>query len=118
MELIRDKKRIIGHLFALRKTLYIFERVYFRLDELERYYREGYGRGSLQPGLSTDEFFQVFDRDRRTLARQMAVVRYVTKLYALRNDGRFPTDHFEEGERDFFGNDEGFLDAEDDDFSF
>jgi hypothetical protein len=118
MELIRDKKRIIGHLFALRKTLYIFERVYFRLDELERYYREGYGRGSVQPGLSSEEFFRLFDRDRQTLAGQMAEVRYVTKLYALRNEGRFPTDHFEQGEGEFFGNEDKFLDSEDDDFSF
>jgi len=118
MELMRDKKRIIGHLFALRKTLYVFERVYFRLDELERYYQEGYGRGSVQPGLSSAEFFRTFDRDRQTLARQMAEVRYVTKLYALRNEGRFPTDHFEQGEEEFFGNEDDFLDAEDDDFSF
>jgi hypothetical protein len=118
MELMRDKKRIIGHLFELRKTLYLFERVYFRLDELERYYREGYGRGSVQPGLSSEEFFRLFDRDRQTLAGQMAEVRYVTKLYALRNEGRFPTDHFEQGEGEFFGNEDKFLDSEDDDFSF
>jgi hypothetical protein len=117
MELMRDKKRIIGHLFELRKTLFLFERVYFRLAELERYFQEGYGRGSVRPGLSSTEFFRAFDRDRETLTRQMAEVRYITKLYALRNDGRFPTDHFEEGEEEFFG-DEEFFDEEDDGFSF
>ena len=79
-----------------------------------------FGRDNVNPhGASIGEaFFQAFDRDRRTLARQMAAVRYVTKLYALRNDGRFPTDHFEQGEGDFFGDDESFLDSENDDFSF
>ena len=117
MAVMREKKRLLVHLFELRKTLFIFERVYFRLAELERYYEEGYGRGSLQPGLSTGEFFRQFEQDRRVLERQMAEVRYVIKLYALRNEGRFPTDHFEEGEEEFFGGDEDFLDDEDD-FSF
>ncbi|MBN1837290.1 MAG: FecR domain-containing protein [Spirochaetales bacterium] len=112
MAVLRDKKALLPHLFELRKTLFLFERVYFRLEELERYHREGYGRGSVQPGLSSSEFFRQFDRDRELLERQMAEVRYITKLYALRNEGRFPTDHFEEGEEEFFG------DEEDDEFSF
>jgi len=108
MAVMREKKRLLRHLFELRKTLFMFERVYFRLAELESYHEEGYGRGALRPGLSSGEFFRQFDQDRRLLERQMAEVRYITKLYAQRNEGRFPTDHFEEGEDEFFGDDDDF----------
>jgi len=111
METMRENKRIVGRLLDLRKTLFVFERVYFRLDELQQYFEEGYGRGEVRPGLSAAGFFELFERDRETLAGQMAEVRYITKLYALRNQGRFPTDRFEEGEAEFFGD-------EDEDFSF
>jgi hypothetical protein len=107
-EIMREKKKILRHLLEIRKTLFVFERVYFRLVELERYFQQGYGGGALRPGLSTAEFFRLFGRDRQTLARQMAEVRYITKLYASRNDGRFPTDRFEEGEEDFFGEELSF----------
>jgi hypothetical protein len=42
----------------------------------------------------------------------MAEVRYVTKLYAKRNQGVFPTERSEEGEGEFFGDE----DLEDSDF--
>lgn len=106
MEIIREKKELIGELLKLRKILYIFERVYFRLVELEEYYRQGYGKGQIEPGLSSSAFFKRFDREKQVLGRQMAEIRYITKLYAMRNDGNFPTDLFEQGEDEFFGEDE------------
>jgi hypothetical protein len=106
METIREKKEIIGELLELRKILYIFERVYFRLVELEEYYRQGYGRGQIEPGLSSSAFFKRFDREKQVLGKKMAEIRYITKLYAIRNDGNFPTDLFEQGEAEFFGEDE------------
>jgi hypothetical protein len=109
LELLREKKRIIGHLLELRKVLFIFERIYFRLAELEGYFEQGYGRGNIQAGLSSAGFFQRFDAEKRELARKMAEVRYVTKLYAARNEGVFPTDRAEEGEEDFFGDSSGFF---------
>jgi hypothetical protein len=106
METMREKKEIIGELLELRKILYIFERVYFRLVELEGYYHQGYGRGQLEPGLSSSAFFKRFDLEKQVLGKKMAEIRYITKLYAMRNDGNFPTDLFEQGESEFFGEDE------------
>jgi hypothetical protein len=40
------------------------------------------------------------------LERRMAEVRYVTKLYARRNQGVFPTDRDLESEQDFFGDED------------
>jgi len=118
MESLREKKEIIGELLELRKILYIFERVYFRLIELEGYYREGYGRGQIEPGLSSAAFFNRFNREKQELGERMAELRYITKLYAKRNDGNFPTDLFEQGEEEFFGEEDSFFEEEDTDLSF
>ena len=118
MESMREKKELIGELLELRKILYMFERVYFRLIELEGYYREGYGRGQIEPGLSSAAFFNRFNREKRELGEKMAELRYITKLYAKRNDGNFPTDLFEQGEEEFFGEEDSFFDEEDTDLSF
>jgi hypothetical protein len=112
MEILREKRRIIGHLLELRRVLFVFERVHFRLSELEEYYRQGYGEGTLEGSLTSRAFFQALDRDRAVLERRMAEVRYITKLYARRNQGAFPTEQDRESEEDFFG-DEDFGKAED-----
>lgn len=117
METMREKKELIGDLLELRKVLYIFERVYYRLVELEGYYRQGYGRGQIEPSLSGAAFFNRFDREKQVLGEKMAEIRYITKLYAKRNDGNFPTDLFEQGENEFFGEEDDFF-GEDKDLSF
>ncbi len=106
MEILREKRRIIRNLLELRKVLFVFERVHFRLAELEEYYRQGYGEGTLEGNLTSRAFFQGLDRDRSLLERRMAEVRYVTKLYARRNQGVFPTDRDLESEQDFFGDED------------
>jgi hypothetical protein len=87
---LREKREIVGALFRIRRNLFIFERVYYRLLELEDYHAQGYGRGDITPQLTSTEFWQRFDKDRTALARKMARVRYAVKLYAARNDGAFP----------------------------
>jgi spore photoproduct lyase len=103
VEMLREKKRLIGYILRLRRILFLFERLYFRLEELQDYYRQGYGQGTLEGSLTSRAFFESFDRDRQELARRMAEVRYVIKLYAKRNEGAFPTDRGEEGESELFG---------------
>ncbi|MBN2551364.1 MAG: FecR domain-containing protein [Spirochaetales bacterium] len=118
MESLQEKKELIGDLLQLRRILYIFERVYHRLIELEDYYSQGYGRGQIEAGLSSAAFFQRFDREKSGLAEKMAEVRYLTKLYAKRNDGNFPTDLFEQGEEEFFGEEESLFEEGDTELSF
>ena len=92
MEVMREKRAVVGDLLRLRKTLFLFERVYFRLVELERYYNEGLGRGDLRPGLSAAQFWGRFAAERRELAARMGRVRAVVRMYARRNDGRLPVE--------------------------
>jgi hypothetical protein len=90
LEVMREKRAVVGALFKLRKTLFIFERVYYRLVEIEGYYNQGFGRGDIRPGLSAAQFWARFDTDRSDLAAKMARVRHVIRMYAARNDGEFP----------------------------
>jgi hypothetical protein len=103
--MLREKRDIVRHLFALRRTLFLFERVYFRLLELKSYHDQGFGRGTIEGNQTTAAFFQRLEGEKKDVLRKMAVVRYVAKLYALRNDGKVPTGAFdeeEESEESFF----------------
>jgi len=109
VEVAKEKKEVIGALFRLRRTLFLFERVYYRLLELKGYHDEGLGRGTIRYGLAsetTTQFFERLERDRRGLEARMAKVRLVARLYAARNEGRLPSGGFGEDEQDedsFFG---------------
>jgi hypothetical protein len=86
MERMRERREIIGHLFDLKRILFIFERIYYRLLELRSYHEEGFGRGALADGTTTTQFFNMLENERRELARRVAMVRFVMKLYTERSD--------------------------------
>lgn len=86
IERMRERKEIIGHLFELRRILFIFERVYFRIIELKSYHDEGLGRGTLQDGTTTTQFFNIVENEKSELARKVAKVRFIMKLYNERSD--------------------------------
>jgi hypothetical protein len=92
IQIMKDLKEINKHIFELRKILFIFERIYFRLLELNAYFNEGYGRGRIQPGLSAAAFFRRFDRERKELAGMIVKVRYIMKLQAERSARTFSLD--------------------------
>jgi hypothetical protein len=100
-----EKKKVVGILLKLRATLFIFERVYFRLIELEEYHRDGYGRGKLAGGTTTDQFFARIAGERAQLARRLSLVQYASRLYAARNDGEFPAGLLGSTGTDDFGTD-------------
>ncbi len=86
MERMRERREIIGHLFKLKRILFIFERIYYRLLELRSYHEEGFGRGALADGTTTTQFFNMLENEKRELARRVAMVRFVMKLYTERSD--------------------------------
>lgn len=92
-ERLREKRQIFGALRDLRVVMVQFERVYWRLLELDDLYQQGIAAsGQIRSGLSVVDFFRQFRNDRNELASRTADIAYVTKLYAKRNEGSFPLD--------------------------
>jgi hypothetical protein len=89
IQIMRDLKEINEHIFNIRVLLFLFERYYFRLLELETYFREGYGAGQIEPGLTSTAFFNRFNREKRELAEKMAKVRFIMKLRDKRSESVF-----------------------------
>jgi hypothetical protein len=88
LEVARER-RVIGALLPrLRRTQFQLERVTFRLSRLKTIHDRGYGAGTLAGGMTTDQFFQQFESERRDVERKLAMARYVSKMYGKRNDGR------------------------------
>jgi hypothetical protein len=96
MTAMKEKKRLNRALFEMRKVLFMFERIYFRLLEIEDYVNQGYGRGNLRAGYSSAQFFADFNRERDELFNMVAEVKFVIKMFARRNNGAATFDSFED----------------------
>jgi hypothetical protein len=83
---MREKTALIGPLMNVKRVSFLLEPVLYRLLELQELHRQGYGRGPLGDSTTT-QFFQDFSDDAVTLQERMATIRYILKLYALRNEG-------------------------------
>lgn len=89
----REKTQLIAGLMKLRRVNFMFERVYYRLLQLDELYGQGLiPEARIAPGVKTGDFFRRFRDERSALAARFADIQYVTKLYAKRNDGAFPLD--------------------------
>lgn len=86
-EVLREKRSLIGPLLNLRKSSFLFEKVYYRLVELREYYKQGMIRGDLGNGMTAEQFFRRFDNEAVDLEEKMNVFRHTLKLFAKRNDG-------------------------------
>jgi hypothetical protein len=89
-EIIKERKEIGGVLNRIRRTQFRLERVHFRLLRLETYHEKGIGKGTLDDGVTTAQFFDRFSDERKDVERKMALTRSVSKMYARRNDGALP----------------------------
>ncbi len=86
-EVLREKRNLVGPLLNLRKSSFLFEKVYYRLVELREYYKQGMIRGDLGNGMTAEQFFRRFDNEAVDLEEKMNVLRHTLKLFAKRNDG-------------------------------
>jgi len=89
-EIIRERLAIGGLLARLRRTLFQLERVHFRLVRLMAYHDRGIGRGTLDGGVTTAQFFERFARERRDVEQKLSLTRSVSKMYLRRNEGKLP----------------------------
>ncbi len=84
---MRQKAEIARPLMRIAAHLVIFERVYFRVRQLRTLLADA---SFNNPSVNPREFFREFDRDAAVLRQRMNMIRYVTRLYAQRNNGRLP----------------------------
>lgn len=88
---IAKESQVIGALLArLRRIQFALERVEFRLRRLRTFHDRGFGRGTLEGGVATTQFFERFEKERRDIERKLARTRFVSKMYVRRNEGRLP----------------------------
>ncbi|MDR1933020.1 MAG: FecR family protein [Spirochaetales bacterium] len=87
VDIMKEKTALAGPLFNIKRVVFLFEPVYFRLLELAQLHAQGHGRGSLAPGLTSDQFFRRLSNESVELNERMANIRYILKLYAKRNEG-------------------------------
>ncbi len=81
-EAVKDKIEVSPALFRMRRVVFLLEREFFRVGSLYRIYqRYDIAPERLWSGYSTDEFFQEFQKQRRTVAWKLSQVRYILKLY-------------------------------------
>ena len=89
-EVFRERLAIGGQLARLRQIQFRLERVSFRLLRLQALHDAGTGVGTIDPGLTTAQFFTQVQNERRDVAQKLALTRYVAKQYAKRNGGALP----------------------------
>lgn len=103
-ETLREKKEMIGSIMKIRKILFIYERIYYRLDEADALVSgTAAERSEIRPGLSVGAFLRRFREEREPLARSMAMFRYAERLYNLRNEGGAGFPGLGGDDDDFFG---------------
>jgi hypothetical protein len=100
---LQEKKEIAGYLLNIRKVLFIFERVYYRVDQLSDIIAgTSAERALVAPDMTAGEFLQSVKADRDRLASEVARYRYIESLFAERDT-----------EGGFFGNQDDFFNSSD-----
>jgi len=90
-ELNREKLKLFTSLAKLKRIQVRFERVYYRLLQLDELYAQGIApTGQIKPNLSVAQFYKTFRDEKADMALKFADIQFITKLYAKRNDGSFP----------------------------
>jgi hypothetical protein len=102
---MREKKELAGYLFNIKKVLFIFERVYYRVDEISDVIAGTADETrEIRPGQTAGDFIRSVKAERGMLAAQVARYRYIEELFRQRDpDGEaFANDD------DFFASPDGF----------
>lgn len=85
---LKEKKALSADILATRKVLFIFERIYYRIMQLDQLVMgTALERQNIRPGYSAGDFIRKVRTDAAGLEKRMFLFRYAEKLYELRNAG-------------------------------
>jgi len=94
---------LMADIIAIRKILFIFERIYYRINQLDTIVMgTPLERIELRKGLTAGDFVRKVRADAGVLERRVFLFRYAEKLYELRNSGGAGLPGMDSGD-DFFG---------------
>lgn len=105
---MRQKAAVVPKIMAVRRVLFLFERVYYRLEDLRAQVGPEIASAALPSGGPVGEFYRELAADKAQLERKTAAYRFAVRLFAERNEGRDPVGGGEE-EGDFFDDTSDFF---------
>lgn len=85
---LKEKKSLSADILATRKVLFIFERIYYRISQLDQLVMgTALERQNIRTGYSAGDFIRKVRTDAAGLEKRMFLFRYAEKLYEQRNVG-------------------------------
>lgn len=107
-EAMREKKELAGSILEIRKILFIFERIYYRVLQLQDIVAGTPAeRQEIRKGLTVGDFLRKVKAEASAFERRVNLFRQAERLYALRNaDGAGFSGLG--GDDDFFGSSDGW----------
>lgn len=108
-QVMKQKAAIVKKLMAVRQVLFFFERIYYRLDEVQSYVPATALKTRLFNGQTVQDFMRQVASEKSELERRTAEYRFALVLYAQRNDGKEPVSLGGEGGDNFFDDTDSFF---------
>jgi hypothetical protein len=106
-EMRKENLQILSALLKVKVYLAVFEPLFFRLNDLQYYYTQGYGSDDPAVG----KFFADFEGKKNEILGMIVFTRYIMRIYADRNDGYFPLDDIGDSINNGLGNAKSKIDS-------
>jgi len=90
VQIMKQKAVMVKRLMNIRQVLFFFERIYYRLDEIQSYVPPTALKSRLYNGQTVQDFMRLVASEKAELERRAAEYRLALRLYAQRNDGKEP----------------------------
>lgn len=90
IQVMKQKAALVKKLMSVRQVLFFFERIYYRLDEIQAYVPATALKAKLYNGQTVQDFMRQVASEKSELERRAAEYRLALRLYAQRNDGKEP----------------------------
>ncbi|AEJ18824.1 FecR family protein [Gracilinema caldarium] len=108
IQVMKQKAVMVKKLMNIRQVLFFFERIYYRLDEIQSYVPATALRSKLYNGQNVQDFMRLVASEKSEFERRAAEYRFALRLYAQRNDGKEPVSIGDE-EDSFFDDTDSFF---------
>jgi hypothetical protein len=108
---MKQKSALAPKLMRVRGILFIFERVYYRLEEIRSLLSASDLRSRLDSGGTVADVYKVLAQEKSELEKRIAGYRNALRLFALYNEGREPIPGgSDSADGDFFDSTSDFFD--------